>query len=99
MRVLDEAYDTFNKIINDYASSHGLSEEEKEELLVLVNNAYQDKKMTYFLEDKLDLYETYLKNSANVALKERTEKMEKADLNILYFKQLKELMFTNGWKT
>lgn len=55
-------------IIQEYASLHNLSEEDKKHLIKLTEDAYLDKKLEYYLEDKLVTYSSFLNFSANLAL-------------------------------
>ena len=94
IRVLDEAFDSFKEIIDEYAQAHDLSEKDYETLLDLYNKAYLEKKMTYFLEDKLSNLGSYLLWSAACALKQDFCKEDKYYDRIMYFKQLNHT-FTN----
>ena len=77
IKILEEAFNSFLDIIDEYASQHGLS------------------KIEYYLEDKLSSYSSFLEFSTNLALKNNVKEAEKSSLNILYVKQLKQLV-TNG---
>ncbi len=93
IRILDEAFDSFKEIIDEYAQAHNLSKKDYETLLNLANKAYLEKKMTYFLEDKLSSYASYLLWSMGCALKQNSCKEDKY-YDIMYFKQLNHT-FTN----
>ena len=69
VKVLEEAFNSFLDIINEYASLHDLSDADKEELVKLARDAFYDKKIKYYLEDKLSSYSSFLDFSANLALK------------------------------
>lgn len=94
IRVLDEAFDSFREIINEYAQAHDLSEKDYETLLDLANKAYLEKKMIYFLEDKLSAFGDYLLWSLACALRQDSCKEDKYYDRIMYFKQLNHT-FTN----
>ena len=55
MEVLEEAFNSFLDIINEYASQQDLSEEDKKQLLKLVEDAYVNKRIEYFLNERLTL--------------------------------------------
>lgn len=95
IKILEEAFNSFLDIIDEYASQHGLSNIDKEDLIKLAKDAFIDKKIEYYLEDKLSSYSSFLEFSTNLALKNNVKKAEKSSLNILYVKQLKQLV-TNG---
>ena len=86
--------DYVKEIIDEYAQAHDLSENDYETLLDLANKAYLEKKMTYFLEDKLSNLGSYLLWSAACALKQDFCKEDKYYDRIMYFKQLNHT-FTN----
>ena len=94
IRVLDEAFDSFKEIIDEYAQAHDLSEKDYETLLDLANKAYLEKKMTYFLEDKVSNFGAYLWWAATCALRQDSCKEDKYYDKIMYFKQLNHT-FTN----
>ncbi len=94
VRVLDDAFDSFKEILNEFAKIHDLSEEDYEALMELANNAYLEKKMTYFLEDKFYAMSIYLDHAAGCALKQKTCKEEYYGDKLMYVKQLKH-MFAN----
>lgn len=93
IRVLDEAFDSFKEIINEYAEAHDLSKKDYESLLNLAQKAYLEKKMSYFLEDRLSDYASYLLLSVGCALKQNSCEEDKY-YDIMYFKQLNHT-FTN----
>jgi hypothetical protein len=70
MYVLDKAYEMFIEMIKEYASKHNLSEKEERELLHAAYHAYNDKKTTYFIEDKLSKFSLALDLSARFAVKQ-----------------------------
>ena len=92
VKVLEEAFNSFLDIINEYASLHDLSDADKEELVKLARDAFYDKKIKYYLEDKLSSYSPFLDFSANLALKKNGKEIDKSSWNILYVKQLKQLV-------
>ena len=94
IRVLDEAFDSFKEIIDEYAQAHDLSEKDYETLLDLANKAYLEKKMTYFLEDKLSNFGAYLWWSAACVLRQDFCKEDKYYDRIMYLIQLNHT-FTN----
>lgn len=60
MEVLEEAFNSFLDIINEYASQQDLSEEYKKQLLKLVEDAYVNKRIEYFLNERLSKFTSFL---------------------------------------
>lgn len=92
LKVLNEAFDSFLDIINEYASKNNLSDKDKNHLIKLAKDAYVDKKIEYYLEDKLASYSSFLDFSVNFALNKNAGETEKSYWNILYVKQLEEFI-------
>jgi hypothetical protein len=91
MEVLDKAYDTFIKILEEYAAQNNLSKEDRKALRYAIYHAYSEKKATYFLEERLSKFCSILDFSANFALKQDS-KHKQNDYSIAYMKHLKQLI-------
>lgn len=52
--VLDDAYGVFLDIVKEYAKNNNISDDSLDELVVLIKEAYQDKKIEYFLDSQLE---------------------------------------------
>ncbi len=92
MEVLEEAFNSFLDIINEYASQHNLSEEDKKQLFKLVEDAYVNKKIEYFLDEKLSKFSSFLDFSYCFALKKPDSKDSKSNYCVAYVKHLKQLV-------
>ncbi len=92
MEVLEEAFNSFLDIINEYASQQSLSEEDKKQLLKLVEDAYVNKKIEYFLDERLSKFSSFLDFSYCFALKKPNSKDIKSNYSIAYVKHLKQLV-------
>jgi hypothetical protein len=66
--VLDDAYGVFMDIIEEYAIKNNVSDESLKELRSLIEEAYQDKKIEYFLDYKFDGLGEKVENFVDLAL-------------------------------
>lgn len=66
--VLDDAYDIFMDIVKEYAKKNDIPEDSLGELMYLINEAYQDKKIEYFLDSQLDGLGEKVENFVDLAL-------------------------------
>ena len=90
VKVLDEAFSSFKEILNEYAETHNLTEKDYAYLCEIIDHAYQEKRMVYFLEDKLQSLNSYLKWSMSCALQTKPCKDEFYN-NFMYVKHLKKI--------
>lgn len=95
MQILEEAYESFLKIAEEYASDHNLSDSDKKELLEMIGKAYTDKKIEYFLTEKLSRLSQFMNFSFSYSIKEPKDRKGKMEYSIAYVKHLKQ-MVTNG---
>jgi uncharacterized protein YktA (UPF0223 family) len=94
-KILDDAYKSFKDIISEYSEKNNISESDKDLLYRLILKAYLDKKMQYFLEDKLSDMSSYLDFALNFALQNDNKDIDKSNLNIFYVKHLKKSLVSN----
>ncbi|GAB6010685.1 hypothetical protein [Viscerimonas tarda] len=92
VKTLEEAFNSFVDIINTYASQHDLPEDDRKQLLRMVTDAYCDKKIEYFLEDRLNKFGSFLNFSLDFALKSDNSKDRIKVNRIGYIKHLQQLI-------
>lgn len=88
VKVLDEAFSSFKEILNEYAETQNLTEKDYAYLCEIIDHAYQEKRMVYFLEDKLQSLNSYLKWSMSCALQTKPCKDEFYN-NFMYVKHFR----------
>jgi hypothetical protein len=91
INILEEAFSSFIDIVSTYASQHNLPEEDKRQLLKMITDAYVDKKLEYFLGDRLNKLGSFLNFSLDYALK-NDNKSNGSNYRIGYVKHLKQLI-------
>lgn len=94
IRILDEAFHSFKEMLDEYASTCNLSEQDHKALLNIAEKAYLEKRMTYFLEGKLQNLSLYLNFALSWALDQESNKHNRFCDQIMYVKHLKHT-FTN----
>lgn len=92
MQALEEAYNYFNKILEEYSMSKNLNDSDLEELKLLIKEAYLDKKLNYFLETKLSNFNDYLDFAMASALNQTTSKQDSSFSSLFYLRHTKQLL-------
>ncbi|WP_010419543.1 hypothetical protein [Anaerophaga thermohalophila] len=65
---LNKAYKTFRDEIDRYANQNQISDKELRIIKEALDKVYQNKKMTYFLEEKTGHFNKYIEDAFNSAL-------------------------------
>lgn len=87
---LEDAYNLFMEILKEYAESNSLSESNFSELKSLIDEAYIDKKISYFLDFKLDNLNEKIDTFVDFALSNPSKKSNY--INLFYIKQTNHLI-------
>lgn len=81
---LDDAYVVFMDIVKEYAKKNNISENSLSELVFLIKEAYQDKKIEYFLDSQLEGLGEKVDNFVDLALNTPNKKINYT--NLFYIK-------------
>lgn len=87
---LEDAYKLFMSILNEYSLENNLPSKHFDELREMIDEAYQDKKLNYFLELKLGSVSERVENMLNFALNSSPKKVDYT--NLFYINHVNHLV-------
>lgn len=94
---LEEAYGLFLKAFQEYATKQNLSQKQIQEFQELIKKAYLEKKVAYFLSDKLEDYESYFNKAFTLALRgslsELSDSSQLDFAKLLYFRNKNHMIY------
>lgn len=73
VEALNDAFDLFTDVIEEYAAKNNLPAKDKTALLKMAREAFQEQKISYFLEDRLHIYHSFLNIAMRFALNKKED--------------------------
>lgn len=73
VEALNDAFNLFTDVIEEYAAKNNLPDKDKTALLKMAREAFQEQKISYFLEDKLHIYHSFFNIAMRFALNRKED--------------------------
>ncbi len=90
---LNEAYRIFSSVLEDYIRMNNLDPEDIKEIKKALNRAYQEKKLSYYLDYKINKYKNYIDFALDFVLNNLEQPHENKEFKtVFYLKHTKQLM-------
>ena len=92
---LEEALSIFIETFNEYAANNELTEEQILSFKQLILDAYLEKKASYFVENKLFIFNSYLSKAFDFAMNGAMHTDEKENFTKYFFYNKKQRLISN----
>jgi hypothetical protein len=93
INALDEAYQIFLTVLDEYIQKNDLNPEDIKEIKNALVKAYNEKKISYYLDNKFDKFTNYIDYALGAALTNLGQSKENREFkNIFYLKHTKQLL-------
>jgi len=88
---LDKAYNIFLKALNEYAKNNG-NGIDVSEIRQILHDVYTDKKLAYYIENKLGKFNNYLNDMLSMTSKYLNEKDDREFTKMFYLKHMRQIL-------
>lgn len=92
---LDEALKLFLSIFEEYAAKNELTESQVSSFKKLIFAAYKEKRATYFIENKVSIFDDYINKAFNVALRRSFDSDENDSITKVFYYNNKRRLISN----
>jgi hypothetical protein len=90
---LDEAYQNFSTVFEEYIQKNNLNPDDIRKIKKALLKAYNEKKMTYYLDNKIDNLTNHIDHTLEFALTNLGQSKKNRELkNIFYLKHTMQLL-------